>query len=410
MIQIYLTAALLLFAPLARGSVQGWAVGVIFLVALIIMFFSLYWKQSFFIFASTALDKPIAALLVLSAGSFIFSIHHYTSSIAISQLVSYLVVYYVVSQIVRKHFVLLFFVYWLISISTLLCIIGLLKLAGLTPFYWWNFLASAHPKFWLTATFGNHNHLAGWLEMSFPLLFCLIIFGCQKKWLIIQMLVLGLQGACLLLTFSRGGWVGATASIIFIAGWLFFAEYKKKGQIILYYGLAAVALSFAVLAASPLIDRINTVVAGGVETQGFADRLLIWSGTMNMILENWLTGTGPGTYSLAFPRYQPPGFSHRYYMAHNDYLQFTAEFGIGIIILIVWMLAVLYHKGLRDMRLSDKFNQAVFLGSLAGITALLVHSMVDFNLHIPSNALLFSVIAAFVVRDSKVNAERDSKK
>ncbi len=395
-IVIYLTAALLLFAPLARGAVQGWAVGVIFLLALIIAFFSLCRKQA--VFFSTPLDKPIAALLVLSTGSFIFSVHRYTSSIALGQLLSYLAVYYVVSQVVRKRSVLLFFVYWLITISTLLCIIGLLKLAGLTPFSWWNFLASAHPKFWLTATFGNHNHLAGWLEMSFPLLLCLVIFGCQKKWFVIQMLLLGLQGIGLLLTFSRGGWAGTTASIVCIVGWLFFAEYKK-GRIILFSCLTAVVVSLVILAASPLVDRIDTVVAGGVEARGFADRLLVWRGTVDMILANWLTGTGPGTYSLAFPGYQPPGFSHRYYMAHNDYLQFTAELGLGVIALLVWMIIILYRKGLRNMRLSDSFNQAVLLGSLAGITALLVHSIVDFNLHIPANALLFTVLAAFVLRD-----------
>ncbi|GEM_PF-4463530 len=41
--------------------------------------------------------------------------------------------------------------------------------------------------------------------------------------------------------------------------------------------------------------------------------------------------------------------------------------------------------------------RGISLGTMAGVTAILIHSIGDFNLHIPSNALLFSVLAALVM-------------
>ena len=61
------------------------------------------------------------------------------------------------------------------------------------------------------------------------------------------------------------------------------------------------------------------------------------------------------------------------------------------------MLIVLYRRGFKKLNNPSRLVRGITLGAMSGITAILVHSIVDFNLHIPSNALLFTVLAALVV-------------
>ncbi len=91
-------------------------------------------------------------------------------------------------------------------------------------------------------------------------------------------------------------------------------------------------------------------------------------------------------------------------MAHNDYLQFTSESGILIIPVIIWMIIIFYNKGLKRMKHRSRLVRGINMGAMSGMTAMLFHSICDFNLHIPANALLFTVLAALAaaqVPDSK---------
>lgn len=156
------------------------------------------------------------------------------------------------------------------------------------------------------------------------------------------------------------------------------------------------AMVLIVLASTPVVERVRTVTEKGKETS-FNSRLVIWGGVAEMIEAHPLHGTGPGTFSTIFTQYQPPGFMSRYFMAHNDYLQFTSEVGILLIPIIVWMIIALYRKGFKKLKNPSRLVRGATLGAMTGVTAILIHSMVDFNLHIPANALLFTVLAAIVV-------------
>ena len=115
-----------------------------------------------------------------------------------------------------------------------------------------------------------------------------------------------------------------------------------------------------------------------------------------MIQDHPLLGTGPGTFATVFTQYQPPGFACRYFMAHNDYLHITSETGLPIIAIVVWMIIALYRKGFKNLKNPSRLVKGITVGAMSGITAILVHSISDFNLHIPANALLFTVLAALV--------------
>jgi O-antigen ligase len=399
----YLAAALaavtMLFAPLALGAVQGWAVGVISLLVLTASAACLLEPGERFS-CSSALDKHLAALLVLTACSLLFSKHYYASSAAAAQLLACLLFYYIILHVSKKRSGLIFLLYWIIGIATLLCLIGIARRNGLNPVPWLETLGlpPSNPHSGLTATFVNHNHAAGWLEMSMPLLLCLICFGWRREWLPALLLLLLMQGACLFLTFSRGGWAGGTASVIFVSIWFAVEHGSRRVRIILLFTLTAF-LAAALLLASPLaVQRLHQA------DLSLSDRMQIWRSTISMIWAHWLTGAGPGTYSLAFVQFQPPAFGAvRVMRAHNDYLHFTAELGLALPVLLLWMGTALYRHGLRRMKsASSRLERAATLGSLAGITAILVHSISDFNLHVPANALLFTALTAFAARQRSV--------
>ena len=80
--------------------------------------------------------------------------------------------------------------------------------------------------------------------------------------------------------------------------------------------------------------------------------------------------------------------------SHNDYLEALAETGILGGLCCAWFLGVLLVESLKGLAgLGSSLNSAMNLSGLVGCSGLLVHSLFDFNLHIPANALLFFVAA-----------------
>ena len=151
-----------------------------------------------------------------------------------------------------------------------------------------------------------------------------------------------------------------------------------------------------VLASTSVVKRIRTATQMEEESS-LSSRILVWGGVMVMIKEYPYLGIGPGTFGTIFTQYQPPGLTSHHTMAHNDYLHFTSEMGIPLIPIVIWMIIALYRKGFKKLKNPSRLVRGVTLGAMSGITAILIHSISDFNLHIPSNAILFTVLAALVV-------------
>lgn len=400
---------LLIFAPLARGAVHNWAIGIIFLTVLTAL--ALYlsagiWTGSLH-WIKTPLDWPILALVCLTIFSYFFSVHRPTSLLAALQLLSCIAVYYLVIHTVRSRAQVKQLVYVLLGVSVFLALFGLIKSMGYNPFPWWEY---AHQKYSIlvTATFGNHNHLAGWLEMTIPLVLGFMIFREKSRLKSMSLPLILMLIAALIFSQSRGGWISMLVAFMFMSFWL----YRRSSIITTRWAVIMINIVFVVgffiAASSSVTDRMLTAQAG-LEEGNLSTRIIVWNGVVDMVDTNPIFGTGPGTFSLAFPKYQSPGGYHaRFVYAHNDYLDFTAEYGLGLLAIIVWMIIALYRDGLNKMRSKNSLTRGITLGALTGITAILVHSFVDFNLHIPANALLFSVLAALISGPRKTDNTQSS--
>lgn len=403
----YALYALLIFTPLARGSVQGWAVTTIQIVTLIALSAFLIEKclTGTWEWIKTPLDKPILALLFLCLISSFFSMHHQTSLWAMVILINYVVIFYLVIHTVRTRSQLRQLVYLIIGVATFLAVFGLFKRFGTNPFPWWDYGDIKYIPDALSSTFGNRNHLAGYMEMALPLALGLFLLGYRAGKVLILSYITLLLLTALILSLSRGGWIGILVGLSFMAVALLTSRYfeRKNFLIALISGLLALAL--IVLATTPVVERIKTFEQKE-EIPNFQSRVIRWGGVVDMIQDHPLIGTGPGTFATIFTRYQPPGSTSRSFYAHNDYLHFISEVGLLFIAIVVWMIIALYRKGFQKMRNPSRLVRGVAVGAMSGITAILIHSISDFNLHIPANALLFVVLSAILVAPLPVNSEQ----
>jgi len=177
----YSLYSLLIFTPLAIGSVQGWAINVIHFVTLIglttfLFEKSLTWDWKWI---RTPLDKPILCLLVLCLLSSVFSVHTYTSIWSSVLLLNYLIIFYLAIHVVRTRSQFRQLVYLIVFMAALVSIIGLLKKFYGNPFLWWDYTDFQNTPDRLSSTFGNADHLAGYMEMTIPLLLGLLLTGLR---------------------------------------------------------------------------------------------------------------------------------------------------------------------------------------------------------------------------------------
>jgi len=248
----------------------------------------------------------------------------------------------------------------------------------------------------MTSTFGCPNHLAGYMEMAIPLLLGLFLLGQRPGILFLLIYLCFLLLTALVLTLSRGGWIGALIGLAFMAIALVTSRHFKKKRLIAALAGGFLAMALIVLASTPVVERILTIAQRG-DIPNFSARVTAWGGIVDMIKDYPILGIGPGNFATIFTQYQPPGFASRYFYAHNDYIHFTSEVGLPLVAIIVWMIIALYRKGFRKLKSPSRLVRGITLGAMSGITAILVHSISDFNLHIPANALLFTILAAIVV-------------
>ena len=81
--------------------------------------------------------------------------------------------------------------------------------------------------------------------------------------------------------------------------------------------------------------------------------------------------------------------------AHNDYVQLLSEMGVlGFGIMLWYLLLVFWHAQRKISNWTTQVTGAVTLACTLGVIGILVHSLVDFNLQIPSNAALFYVFCS----------------
>jgi O-antigen ligase len=111
-----------------------------------------------------------------------------------------------------------------------------------------------------------------------------------------------------------------------------------------------------------------------------------------MFLKRPILGWGLGTFPVVYPEFRT--FYTNFFVneAHNDYLQLLVEMGLLGFGTMLWFLVTLYTRAFKKItHWTSEISGAVTLACVLGLSGILVHSAVDFNLQIPANAALFYV-------------------
>ena len=286
-------------------------------------------------------------------------------------------------------------------------------------FYWLRVVNTQQ----ITMPFGpfvHHGHYAGYIELLLPIPIAFLVLHRMR---LEKKLLYGFAGAMMglsiMVSLARGGMLSLVAQLIFLAvmgNWILrkrreeWEEPTSSFRALLIRVGAVLATVIAIfvgvlwIGVDPVLNRVaQGQVSGSTPTAEsfFNNRGWIWRDAWAMFRAHPITGTGLGTFETTFPLYSESDGSLLVSAAHNDFLQILSEGGIVAGALAVWFLMSLGRLLVRALHSQDSMSQALALGSGAAVVGMLVHSCFDFNLQLPSHALLFLLLVTVLAQLSE---------
>jgi len=279
--------------------------------------------------------------------------------------------------------------------------------------------------------FVYHNLFAGYMELLIPVPVALIITRGVRGGRVLFGFAAAMMIVAVVVSLSRGGMISTLAELMFVAALgvrlrreraeeLSHLDHLNQGLVARLARIGAVAVMIAAVVggvvwvgAGPVVNRIVATQVGAANSPQaetfFTSRGWMWKDALRMIRANPWLGVGLGAYQTAFPRYTQGDGLMVVDTPHNDYLQLLAEAGLVGGALAVWFIVSVFRLVARGLRSRDPLYSGLALGCGAGILALLVHSLVDFNLQIPSTALLFLLLSAVASHIGAEVVEREAE-
>ncbi len=438
---------ILIFAPLAFGTVEPWSLTIIescsLLAFLLLLLGKLKSKETFFyeipgsipllcllaLIGIQLVPLPGSIIRIISPGTYniykdtIFlyepmqwvslSINKKATLMEFLRVTAYIVFYVLTVQVLSKKDALKKTVTILTIFASLLSLFAILQhILPNNKIYWIRELTLGGSPF---GPYVNRNHYAGLMEMLFPLVLSLFLFykphSTYKSLRDKTAEIFTIQGTnvhillgfsavlvatSIFLTLSRSGIVSLCISMIFF-GLLFFRRgaSKRRGLIIIVV-FVLVVLSVGWFGWDPIIERFERLK----NTQGNISelRLSVWKDSRNIIGDFPLTGTGFGSFLNIYPKYRTLPVSEVAEHAHNDYIELLSEGGIFAFFFCMCFLIILFYKSYRVFRKRREiYSINLYIASITGIISILIHSVTDFNLHIGANGLYFFSLAGLAV-------------
>jgi O-antigen ligase len=255
--------------------------------------------------------------------------------------------------------------------------------------------------------FANRDHFAGYMEMLAPFPAALIATRAIRT---DQKLVYGFAGVMMIIaaiaSLSRGGMLSLGVEGIFLAVWTLrsksrsAATHSRVGVVLRVAAIIAAfgaigALGIAWIGADPMMSKAaQTLTEINQDPGNYISRQWIWRDTWALIKAHPITGAGTGAYETVYPMFSHNNGRAIVAQSHNDYLQVIADCGLVGAILLALFLGLIYRSMRRALKVADHQMRGVALACSTGLIGILIHSLVDFNLQIPSNALLFLFLLA----------------
>lgn len=246
------------------------------------------------------------------------------------------------------------------------------------------------------SVFGNPNILAEYLVMMIPL--SISLFWYSKK-IHKKVIFLGtslILILALVLTLSRGGWVGFAFSAL-----IFMILVEKR----LLLSIIPIGVGGIYFLPQTILNRIMSIF--NLADSSNAYRLTMWSISMDIIKDNPIAGVGFGhlpfkqtfeTYIRTMPTYH----------AHNTYLETAAEIGIPGLIAFLFFLFILFKYGIKNLIQQDnKYIKIMAAGVFSGLGGLLAHGAAENVLYLTKIIIHFWILVAFILILTRIKEKEE---
>ena len=386
--------ALVVFGVASHGAVEDWAravletgAGLLFLAWAVWLYFHQEEQP-----VLSPLLPPLAAFALLVACQWFFrrTASPYSTRVELLLLLADLLLLFLAVQAFRTLEDWRGFVWFGMVFGFVVSLFAILQnLSSNGKLYWFREIRAGVPPF---GPYVNRNHFAGFVELILPLSLVPIVMGRVRRH---RRAVVGLLAvlpiAALFLSASRGGIVSFSVQLTL----LLYLLLRRRGIGKHLLAAAAVVLVALVmvswLGVGLLLERFSSFQS--LEVTG-GKRAAMRHGAWHIFLDHPLVGTGLGTLEIVYPRYETLYDGKVVNHTHNDYLEALAETGVLGGLCCAWFLgAFLWESRKQFHEGSHSFAGTLRLSGLLASSGFLVHSLVDFNLHIPANALLFFLMA-----------------
>jgi O-antigen ligase len=397
---------LILFSVLAFGTVEVWSqsllemgAGILFLLWAMIVFkdpkAKVYWSS---------LNWPILGVIAIGVMQLCFGATPYPflTRLELLRFGTYLLLFFLLAQSFRVRADLYRLVWFLMLMCFGVSLLGIVQhFTSEGTIYWLRPLRSGGDPF---GPYVNRNHFAGFVELTLPVGLAMLIFrGLRRDLYPLASLLTIIPIGALILSGSRGGIVSFGFEVAVL--WLL-AKTRKGPEgprltALAIVALAAVAL-IAWLGAGEAIERFSMVRPGEVTIER---RFTMSQGAAHIFEDHPVKGAGLGALVAIYPRYEILYDGRLVDHVHNDYIEMLAETGVLGGLCGLAFLWILFREAKTCYGAEQgHFSRALHAGAVTGLCGMLLHSFVDFNLHIPANALLF-LLQAYLATSTPLSSE-----
>lgn len=343
---------------------------------------------------TTGFDVPALMYVVVILISITASLHRDTSFLSLFSYVTPLLLFVGITQLMHRRrrtrrLVIAFIIY-----GFGLSLFGIFQSLDLFPHSWWWTRGD------IAATYVNKNHFGGFLEMVIFLGLGQVFYGVKATEKILFALLTLFMMVTLFLTHSHGALISFLCALVIFIFLLLHPKKVPRASLIALFCLCLFMVLFIFNRLSTIAQNTQEYTKSPIasELNSWSSRESVWRSTVLMIKERPLTGVGLGNFELAFPPYRQPRMDKRVDYAHNDFLQFVAEVGLFGILVILFATYRLFQQTLKQLHHQEHppFYRGIVLGSFCGLISLWFHSLLDFNLQIPANALIAAFLLALI--------------
>jgi O-antigen ligase len=231
----------------------------------------------------------------------------------------------------------------------------------------------------LQGAFDSPNQLGAFCALVIPVAAGLIFGARTARWRFAAGMALLIMLATLMLSLSRGAWVGAAFALF-----LMLVLLKEARRLLIILAIPLMILGFFIWSLTSTKADVKVVGqrAGALTVLSpYDDRRVIYKEAYREIREHPVLGVGPGGFQVASTRVVSESATLSYVHAHNLYLNWAAEVGVPSVIIILGFAGALgfaVRTAIRGARMrGDPRDRALVIGIGAGLVTVVVQGFFD---------------------------------